>query len=121
MRMRPWPLVDELMFLVGYQLTAVRVASWPVDLYFSKPPEVVIGLRSRVRIEFADGRIVEPVHLPDTGIVLIGLIGITITAVELNNPYSLNLMFEGGTITMECADDQYESFSIVGDGHEIYV
>lgn len=119
--MHPWPPVAELNFLVGYQLTAVRISSWPVDLYFSKPPDVVIKLESPVRIRFPDGRIVEPAHLPDAGVALIGLIGGTISGVKRLSPHCVTIELDVGEITLESSDSQYESFSILGDGRAIYV
>ncbi|MBX3359275.1 MAG: hypothetical protein KF745_12710 [Phycisphaeraceae bacterium] len=87
----------------------------------SKPPDVVISLRSRVRVTLADGSVLEPTHLPDAGIALIGFIGGTIIAVEQFNPYGITITLDVGAITMECTNEQFESFGIVGDGREIYV
>lgn len=119
--MYTWPPSEELQFLIGYQLTAVRVSSWPVDLYFSKPPDVVISLSSRVHVQLPDGRIANPEHLPDAGVLLIGLIGATIISVERPSPHGVKLNFDAGQLVMDDVNDQFECYSIIGDGRAVYV
>lgn len=117
-----WPPLDELKFLLGYQLTAVRISSWPVDLYFAKPAiTAVVTLEQAVQVRLADGRVVANEHLPDSGLLLVRLIGSHITSIERKSEHCLVLHLDRASITMDAASETGECYSIIGEDRQIIV